>query len=292
MSQLANLPDITELLKYTLFSDYIELDPEFHETVLSVMIVAPPGHGKSSAEDQFAGNDGLLTLGNATAWGIENTYLAALRKGVYRRILIPDFINPNAKKQGTVDSTMVFFNSYISWEGVSTISTYATRISLTTPVKGGLITTMATGDFQRMVRRLAAVGFLSRILIIGYEYTTDEARALLDDVCHRRSAWKRIALEFPKKQTPVSIDTELMLKMKELALVVGARGGDITGIRALNHLTILAKSKALSEGRSEVVDNDIYRVMHLADQYVGKVAMDARTKRLVQEAEERREVRQ
>ena len=233
-SELANLPEITEICRYALFTYYIKLDDTHKETPLSLILVAPPEEGKTAVLKQFDGNRGLLYIDNTTAWGIEHKYLKELKEGVIKRVLIPDFIDPTNRKKATVDSTIIFFNKYISWEGIKEVQTYGMSFSLVEPLRGSLLTTMAIEDFKRLVKGLAAVGFLSRLLIVGYKYSLTQLDDLLEDIIYKRAAWGKVELPLPDGKKPVELDPELGATMKPLAMELGQRaaGG---GIRSYHH---------------------------------------------------------
>lgn len=283
-SLLANLPEITEICEYALFTDYVLLDDRGHESPVSIILVAPPEEAKTSVVAQFDENRGLLYLDNVTAWGIEHEYLEQLKTRKIKRVLIPDFIDPTNRKKATVDTTITFFNKYISWEGIKEVQTYGMSFSLREPLRGSLLTTMATEDFMRMVKSLAAVGFLSRLMIIGYKYSENQLGELLEDIIYKRAGWSKIGLPLPDGQKDIHLDPDLSIKMKTLAIMLGQRAG-AGGIRALHQLEILAKGKALSEEREEVIAADIQRIMYLAERYINNVALDSKTKLYLQSVE-------
>lgn len=277
IQSLANLPEITELSRLALYSDFILADESRKETPISMVIVAPPEQGKTAVIKQFDPTDGLLYIDNVTAWGIEHKYIKELQSGKIRRVVIPDFIDPTNRKKTTVDSTITFFNKYVSWEGLKEIQTYAMDLSLDEPIKGSLLTTMATDDFKRMVRSLAAVGFLSRLLVVGYQYSKEELDVLLEDIVYGRAKWGQIKLSFPDTKVAVKLNPDLAIKMKPLAKQLGEKAG-AKGIRAMLQLETLAKSVALEQGRDEVIDTDIGRVMYLAHRYINNVGLATDTK--------------
>jgi len=280
MSEYSNLPELTEFIKYILFSDYVVLDAKKKETALSALVVAPVESGKTALINQFSNNDGILYLTDATAWGIQKHYLPMMRQGRIKRIMIPDLINPTNRKKATVDSIITFFNSYISWEGVGSIATYAMHLELKEPINGSLLTTMATKDFKRMVKGLAAVGFLSRLMILGYSYDQFTVDTLLEDIIEGRAGWDKITLQLPEQTMRVEMDLEQAKKLTGLAKVIGQRCG-ASGFRALNQLVIMCKSRALSCQRDIVNDEDVARIMWLGDRYIGNIPLDERTKKRI-----------
>lgn len=262
-----SLDDISELLKYILFSDYIVLDEAKHETVVSAIIVAAVESGKTSALNQFIPCDGILYATDLTAWGLQHKYIRQLQSGEYKRIIIPDFINPLNRKQETVDSLITFFNSYISWEGVSSIITYAMQLELSTPIRGGLLTTIATGDFRRMIKRLAAVGFISRLLLISYEYDKVDIDDILKRIANGSDSWQKSALKFPQDKVEVILEPCLAEMLIPTAKDIGTRAGAY-GFRAQHQFMTLAKCKALSEDRTSVNAEDITRLSYLLGKFV------------------------
>lgn len=283
-SELTNLPEITEIIKYALVSDYVQLDDREHEAPLSPILVAPPEEGKTAVVKQFDPTNGLLFIDNVTAWGLEHRYIKELQSGRIKRLVIPDFIDPTNRKKATVDSTITFFNKFISWEGIKEVQTYAMDLSLETPLRGSLLTTMAIADFLRMVKSLAAVGFLSRLIVIGYQYSEIQRDTLLEDIVYKRAGWDNISLNLPKENTPVELNPDISIKMKPLAKLLGQRAGG-GGIRAMHQLEIMAKSKALYEGRDVVTENDIFRVMYLAERYINNVIYDSKTRNYLKSVE-------
>lgn len=284
-SALANLPEITEICRYALFTDYVELAYAEKEAALSIMLVAPPEEGKTAVVDQFDENRGILYMDNTTAWGLEHKYLEQLKSGAIKRVLIPDFIDPTNRKKVTVDSTIVFFNKYISWEGLREVQTYKMSFSLREPLRGSLLTTMALDDFLRMVKSLAAVGFLSRLMIVGYKYSDKQLDVLLEDIIYKRASWGKIKLPLPDGKIPVKLDPDLAIKMKPLARTLGLRVGG-QGIRASHQLEVMAKGKALSDLRDEVIEDDIFRVMYLAERYVNNISLRPEVKAYISKKEQ------
>lgn len=287
MSNNQIVADITELVKYVIYSDYILLDQSMKETPLSAILVAPVESGKTAILHQFVPTRGILCLSDLTAWGIQHYYLKQMREGLIKRILIPDMINPANRKQETVSSLITFFNSYISWEGVGNIVTYAMNIKLKDPLKGSLLTTMATKDFWRMRKQLAAVGFISRLLIIGYKNSQQVARDILYSIAAGNNTWKQYNLPLPGEHRAVDISVELAERLIPQAEYMGRRAEGY-GARAMHQLKMLCKCRALSEGREQVNDSDVDRILHLAKLYLSRIPdIDRKSeKELFTEAEE------
>ena len=268
MSSIDRLSEVTELVSYVLYSDYVKLDLEHKEVALSAMIIAKVESGKTAVINQFVPNDGILVLSDVTEYGLLHDYLDDLKDGTIHRLLIPDLINPVNRKQDTVNTLITFFNSYISWEGVNSISTYAMpNIRLVNPLRGSLLTTIAIGDFNRMMGRMAAVGFISRLMPITYSYTQEAVRAILLDIAHGRDKWDSVKLDFPKDKVDVRLEGLLAERLMGLSEVIGGQAGGY-GFRSMHQFMTLAKSRALAKGRDNVSVEDVECVEYLATRFV------------------------
>lgn len=268
MSSIDKLTEVTELVSYILYSDYVKLDLDHKEVALSAMIIARVESGKTAVINQFVPNDGILVMSDVTQYGLLHDYLDDMKSGAVHRILIPDLINPVNRKQDTVNTLITFFNSYISWEGVNSISTYAMpNIRLANPLRGSLLTTIATGDFNRMMRRMSAVGFMSRLIPITYEYSQEAVREILLDIAHGRDKWDYIKLDFPKSKVDVRCDPILAEQLMKVSEVVGTKSGGYA-FRSLHQFMVLARSRALAMGRDNVNTEDVERVKYLISRFV------------------------
>lgn len=263
MSSKLRLARLSELVKYVLYSDYLKLDIARKEVPLSLLIIANAESGKTSIIEQFHPNNGILYANDLTAWGLQHKYLKDMETGKIKRILIPDLINPVNRKQETVDTLITFLNSYISWEGIKTIVTYAMQFELPDPVRGSLITTVTPQDFNRMLAKLSAVGFLSRLMFVNYKYDNTTIDEIMDSIAEGTDTWHKIHLDFPDQPAHIKIVPELAKQLKNTAQAIGLQA-EVYGFRAYKALITMAKSKALSEGREAVIQRDIDRVINLA----------------------------
>lgn len=262
--------DITEILKYVLFSDYVVLNERLKELPLSVLIIAPVGEGKTSITDQYKNNNGILELSKVTEYALLHEYMDSLKNGV--RLYYPDLVNTGNMKEETVNSLMSFLKDYINWDGVKTISFFNTHIPLSKPLRGSLMGTMASRDFLRMSRALASSGFLSRVLLIGYFYKRDVIVDIMTSYAYGVGGWDDIILPLPKGQSryDIKMNPELIKSciphaLKFRSIVEGYH------IRALQQMVLMCKAKALSEERHEVNDEDVKRVLGLYAEYACKV---------------------
>lgn len=271
--------EVTEILKYALYSDYVVINYDQKEIPLNIMIVAPPGTGKTAMVEQFVENNGVMVFGKITEHSLLDKYLEDL-KASHKRLLIPDMVNPANMKADTVNSLITFLNSYISWEGVRTISHYGGHfpIALRYPLRGSLMTTMATNDFQRMFRSLAATGFASRLVIVGYFYKRDTVREIMLNLAYHKHKWLDIKLNLPQDRQYIEADGKYTERLIPTAMKLGeiVPGYDI---RAMQQMKLMCKSRALMEGRTKINGEDVERVLYLFKTYALKVPnLDAETR--------------
>lgn len=264
--------EISQCLDYVMYSDYVHIDYDNHEIPLNPILVAPPGHGKTAITDRYKGNDGLFTCSKITEWSLLRNYLEDLKTGAIKRLYFPDLVNPANMRAETVHSLITFLNSYISWEGVKTISTYAGHfeMALFKPLRGSLMTTMASADFTRMYKGLSAVGFLSRLLIIGYHYDEKTINKILNDMTGHQQRWSDRALGLPAERLFIHAESSFLKRLIPLALRLGKL---VPGyqIRAYQQMELLSKARALSEGRDTINEGDVEWTLYFFDTYVLKV---------------------
>lgn len=258
---------VSHIIRIVLFSDYVKLDIDRKEVALSLLIIAMAESAKTSVIEQYYPNNGILYANDITAYGIQHKWLDRMKSGNIKRILIPDLINPVNRKKETVDTLITFLNAYISWEGVRTIMTYAMQIELDEPVRGSFISTITPQDFQRMVKNLAAVGFLSRLLYVTYDYSPTTVNDIMEDIVHRNDKWSKIGLNFPTSPVAVYLSEEQASKLIPISRTIGKRVGAY-GFRALRSLMTMCRANALSEGRDIVTDDDVWQVIELCTKYV------------------------
>lgn len=257
--------DLTELLKLALWTAYIK--PENGVKQVSIMVVAKVESGKTSLLDQFSCNNGIFYATNLTEYGLLHHHREELLRGEFKHIMIPDFIKTMNQKRETVNTLITFLNSYIE-EGVSNISSYAYDLTLANPIHGGLLTTIAIQDFNRMRKQLAAVGFLSRIIVLSYSYSQDHIQQIFRDISNSVGGWEKIQLAFPEEPQPVTISHDLAMSMEIPAQQIGARYQSF-GFRAHKNFIALAKAAALADKRDTVLKIDVDRILRLADDYMG-----------------------
>lgn len=262
---MERLNDLTEFLRLILFSGWVK--PEGGNKAVSALLVAKFESGKTSVLSQFIGSKGTLYLTDVTEYGLLKKHLKAIASGKVKHIIIPDFIKSINRKKTTVDTLITFFNALVE-EGLMSISTYAMQLDLKEPVRCALLTSIALEDFTRMQRRLVAVGFVSRFMVMSYDYDQKYIQRVFTEIAERKGEWARESLKLPDEEVSVNLEPSLAAQMIPRAQEIGARIKGY-GFRAQHQLMQLAKASALSDGRDDVKFDDVVRVLRLSEDYLG-----------------------
>lgn len=261
----SRLNDLSSFLKLVLLSGWVKAEAE--DKPVSAMLVARFESGKTSLLNQFSDCNGVLYLTDVTEYGLLRDYRSELVERKVRHIVIPDFIKCISRKKETVDTLITFFNSLVE-EGIHNISTYATRIRLKEPLRCGLITSVAVDDFASMRKRLVAIGFLSRFMVMSYDYDEAHIDKVFRDIAAGEGGWSKADLNLPSADVPVHLPPELAAQMIPQARRIGARLRGY-GFRTQHQFQQLAKAAALGAGRTTVEMEDVVQVLRLSEDYLG-----------------------
>lgn len=223
---------------------------------VSVMIVSHPQRGKTWAMEHGMKTPNILYLTDVTPWAIVDELKNAHNKNLkVNHLIIPDFVNPMARKG--MAKMVAILNSYTE-EGVSKIKTYFQDITFVPPMKGGLITATTFDDFSSNCRKWEGMGFLSRMMIISYDYS-DEVLKKIRDYCDDPDSdsetidyWDE---DFPKQ----SIDVKVTIQQNR---VVGNLMGD--HIRRRKLMYTMLKARTIMAGRQIVTDDDVHDIINMS----------------------------
>lgn len=233
---------LKDLIKTILYTGYIE-----GEKPLSVMFVGKVGSGKSEIINQFKLNDNIAYFSDLTYMGLIK--LLSDNPNI-KHIAIPDFLKITMKKKSTMDNVVSAFNSLME-EGLEKIS----MMGVEKDFKGkqcGIITATTKASFSQHENIWKSMGFLSRMLIISFDYKDETINEIFEYIFNseylKDSKKEKIALPF--KDYEVKITNKLAKALKE----------DKTNFRRQKQLQVLAKARALMNGRFEVNEQDVKEI--------------------------------
>jgi hypothetical protein len=229
----------------------------------SLLIIAKPESGKTEMMKKFILNKNIAYLSDVTAFGIERDYLPKIEAGEIRHLIIPDLLKPLSRKESTVKTFITLMNALIE-EGVSSVSTYATRRTSEKQVKCGVITAITGEELSDQRHNWGRIGFLSRIVPFSYSYGIETVRKVFDSILGLDYlAEYDIELKRIPKQ-----DKEIKLPKKYAQAILPstttiAQAQETYGFRLQKQFQALMQASALERGRKAVGSADVDRVLHL-----------------------------
>lgn len=230
---------LKDLIKTILYTGYVA-----GEKPLSVMFVGKVGSGKSEIINTFKLNDNIAYFTDLTYMGL----IQLLKDNPnLKHIAIPDFLKITMKKKSTMDNVTSAFNSLME-EGLDKIS----MMGVSHDFKGkkcGIITATTKGSFSQLEQKWKSMGFLSRMIIISYDYKDNTIKDIFEYIFNsdylKDNNKEKIPLPFTDIDVKISRKYASELKDKD------------TDFRRQKQLQILAKARALMSQRTEVNQQDI-----------------------------------
>ena len=263
---MIGIENIINLLELVVITGHIK-----GEQPVSVLLTAPPEAGKTTMVMKFVSNEGLVVLTDCTAYGIMRDYKESITQGSVKHLVIPDLIRPMSRGKDTVHSLVAFLNALIE-EGVISISTYAETVGVQnqrntatnqTPVRCGLITTMAQGILGDGRHHWARMGFMSRMLPISYTYNAGTQLNIHRSIADRAYlSDAQIQLNLPDEDVQIILQApqtnDLITLASQLNSITSANNPErVYGFRLQKHLQRLAMASALKNGRDIVNQEDV-----------------------------------
>jgi len=230
---------LKDLIKTILYTGYLS-----GEKPLSVMFVGRIGSGKSEIINAFSLNDNIAYFTDLTYMGL----IQVLKDYPnLKHIAIPDFLKITMKKKSTMDNVTSAFNSLME-EGLEKISMMGMSIDFKGK-KCGIITATTKGSFSQNESKWKSMGFLSRMLLISYDYKDDTIKEIFEYIYNSEylndNNKEKILLPF--RDFEVKISNKLARELKEKDI----------DFRRQKQLQILAKARALISNRIEVNEQDV-----------------------------------
>lgn len=264
---MVNMNKLKKLLELVVLAGYLK-----NEKPVSLLIVGRPESGKTSLTNTIITNKGVLEVTDLSPYGITKMIIPEIERGNdIKHLVIPDFLVVLSKSKVNSDRMISFLNS-MTEEGIANIGTYLNKgIEFKSnekikksKVRCGIITSMTAEMFESKYVRMNNFGFLSRVLIIKYEYSD----SYLTEVFKKVRDNQNLHLE----ETNVNIPTDLIEVKPEsddihLLLQTYARNKissdnvNAYGIRLYEVLQSLLKVIAYKNGHTEITMEDYKELM-------------------------------
>jgi len=235
---MIKVDDLKDLIRTILFSGYIA-----NEKPLSVMFVGKVGTGKSEILNSFRLNDNIAFFTDVTYMGLIK--LLEDQKEV-RHIVIPDFLKITMKKKSTTDNITSCFNAMME-EGLDKISMMGQSFDFKGK-QAGLITATTKDSFYQYQKRWRAMGFLSRMLIISFDYKNETIEEIFKYIENRDylKNGKNKKDNLPIRNIEVELPPKLARKLRDKE----------TDFRKQKQFQVLAMSRAIMDNRDKFIVNE------------------------------------
>jgi len=197
--------ELQDLIKTVLYTGYVA-----GEKPLSVLLIGQIGIGKSQLITDYEKKDNIIICSDVTYMGILH-HLKTNRE--FRHLIIPDFLKITMKSKSTTANAISILNAGIE-EGIGEIN----LLNYNEDFKGktfGLITATTKDSLSQNRKTWQAMGFLSRCLIISYDYTDDTKEQIFDFIQDRLyvSEGKK-KIQLPVANIDVFLPKELAKKLR------------------------------------------------------------------------------
>lgn len=269
--KLVNLDLVLDACRLAIATPFVK-----GERPVSILLIAPPEHGKSTLLSQFSSCPSVYYTTDFTSFVLENFMNSYPKK---RTIIIPDLLRITERRPGTSKNIISLVSSLIE-DGWSGKLPYGRVVE--EKVIANVLTSVTKTVFYDKRWWWAKMGFLTRFLPITYSYTDQTDNEIHEWIGARKYLFlspimddlKETEVVFPPEFTPIltTYSRAVVNKLSQVLLtspVTRRRhvfsflpSGDdqMRGYRFHKSFQILAMASAILNGRTQVTEEDIDRV--------------------------------
>jgi len=229
------------------------------EHPIGVLLVAPPGVGKSYLLTSFKGEN-FIILSDLTGHGLEKI-LAELQAKARGYVVLPDLIR--AFTRHTTQALFAVLNMCLE-EGITRIERADIRFQSETPIRFGFIGAITPTELKKREKDMISVGLLSRLLLFSFGYTKEDAMRIIDYVA--KNGMPKPEMKIPleiHKPVPVSIPDEITPFVKKIGTLLAKLKQDRYPFRSIKLVRRLLKGSALCHKRKVVNIDDCITIYSL-----------------------------
>jgi hypothetical protein len=198
--------ELQELIKTIFYTGYVS-----GEKPLSAFIIGNVGIGKSELISSYEDSNNIAFYTDLTYMGLLNLFK---KNREVRHIIIPDFLKITMKGKNTTNNVLSLLNSGME-EGIREISLMGFNEDFKNK-RIGLISSTTRDSYYQNRKKWESMGFLSRCLIITYDYK-DETKEQIFDYIFNRDYLKdgKKKLELPVKNIEVKLSRTLAKRLRD-----------------------------------------------------------------------------
>lgn len=269
---LIEVEPLTDIIKLTLQTAYVK----HLDTPTNLLIIAKPESGKTSAMTTFD-IKGTFTTNNLTQAVIVSKFLPMIENKNLKHLIIPDIINCIGKDIKTRKGFLNMIKTLVE-EGITSLDTFHMRTHKVydPPVKCGLITAITSdsyyGEYNPITQRTEGgvkhywkrIGLLSRFMPFSYAYEFAKIRKIFKFIESEEGGKSTVDGKIKRRTVVVKGNPLLFAQLEMLSTSIGKEVGGY-GIRPQKNLQALVKAHALLNGRTEIAQEDVDKILQLGN---------------------------
>ena len=229
------------------------------EYPLGILLVAPPGVGKSYLLTSFKGEN-YIVLSDLSGHGLEKL-LIELKDMQNGYIVLPDLIR--AFTRHTTTALFSVLNMCLE-EGITRIKRSDLSFHSEKPIRFGFIGAITPTELTKRQKEMLSVGLFSRLIKFSFTYTTEDKLRIIDYVS--RNGMPKPEQKTPLevyKPVPISIPENIVGFVKKIGLFLSDIKKDSVPFRSIKMIRRLLKGSAFTHRRKEVNIEDCILVYSL-----------------------------
>jgi len=229
------------------------------ENPIGVLLVAPPGLGKSYLLTSFRGEN-FIIMSDISGHGLEKI-LTELKTKERGYLVLPDIIRAFSRHTST--ALFAVLNMCLE-EGITRIARADMTFESSKPIKFGFIGAITPKELDKRIKEMESVGLLSRLLQFRFTYTKQDEQRIIDYISKNGMPTyeTKIPLELTKPM-PVIMPDNLTEFVKILGVYLAKLKGDAVPFRATKLVRRLLKGCAIMHKRTVVEPIDCIVVYSL-----------------------------
>ena len=225
-----------------------------NENPVSIMIIAPPEHGKTEVLKRFAFIESVKIISDFNTFVFADfaTEFQMKQKGT---IIIPDFLRIVKKKSSTANNSLTIINA-ITEEGW--IGKLPLGQQIEKPIKANILTALTSDELTDKRHKWSQMGFLSRFIPLSFSYeesTKQQIREYIKNRVYKTDNPYDFVIDL-KEKINVALPKKMADEIEIITKKIGMRD-NFTGFRLQRQLQVLAMGNALSNKRNLVNKDDI-----------------------------------
>jgi hypothetical protein len=239
---------------------------------LSLILVAPPGLGKTKLVQQYRENSGVVITTESTFYSIIKTYGDAIQQGQVRHIVIPDMapiVNRSPREAAMRELSgwgALVEDGVTNWRSGRSVLAAGP-----TPVLCGVVFCITPYSYKEKLSMLGDEGFIGRFLVASYSYPQEMIHEVRGQIAGGQLNGRVENRMLRKLAGPQEI--RMVPGWGKYLLMTGLLdrvrdSSDTGGFRMQHRLHTLLKANALRHGRTDVILEDMNDLERMAP-YLG-----------------------